>query len=279
MPRERLGVALLFDAEATAAVDVLRRALGADDVERLPAHLTLVPPVNVRVDELDDARDLLLDEARRTEPFRLLLGPARTFLPINPVLYLEVGGDVPSVDQLRDRIFRPPLERNLTWPFQPHVTVLDGGAEARIRAAVEALADVRIAVAVEAVHLLQEFNDEGVRSWRPIFEAPLGAPAVVGRGGLELELEVGEKPYAGRALGVTARRGREVVGTAVGWTDGTRARLLEVRVADRARREGVGTHLVAAFASAAADRGATSVDAVDHPFLARVGFVDGRRAL
>jgi 2'-5' RNA ligase len=279
MPRERLGVALLFDAEATAAVDTLRRALGADDVERLPAHLTLVPPVNVRVDELDDARHLLLDAARRTEPFRLTLGPARTFLPINPVLYLEVGGDVASVDALRDRIFRPPLERNLTWPFQPHVTVRDGGGEVRIRAAVEALADVRIDVAITRVHLLKEHNDEGERSWRPIFEATLGEPAVVGRGGLELELEVGEKPYAGRSLGVTARRGARVVGTAVGWTDGEHARLLDVHVDADVRREGIGAHLVAAFSSAAAERGALTVEAVDHPFLQRNGFESGRRSL
>jgi GNAT superfamily N-acetyltransferase len=129
------------------------------------------------------------------------------------------------------------------------------------------------------VHLLKEHNDGGERSWRPIYEATLGEPGVVGRGGLELELEVGEKPYAGRALGVTARRGGRVVGTATGWTDGELARLLEVHVDVEARREGVGAHLVAAFASAAADRGATRVDAVDHPFLARVGFVDGRRAL
>jgi 2'-5' RNA ligase len=279
MPRERVGVALLFDAPATAAVDTLRRALGADDVERLPAHLTLVPPVNVRLDELDDAFDLLRDAAHRTEPFRLQLGPARTFLPINPVLYLEVGGEVRSVDLLRDRIFRPPLERNLTWPFQPHVTILDGGDESRIRAAVEALADVRIEVDITQVHLLKEHNDEGVRSWRPIFEATLGEPGVVGRGGLELELEVGEKPYAGRSLGVTARRGDRTVGTATGWTDGEQARLLDVHVDVGARREGVGAHLVAAFASAAAARGASHLDAVDHPFLERVGFVDGRRAL
>jgi 2'-5' RNA ligase len=277
MPRERLGVALLFPAEASAAVDVLRRALGADDVERLPPHLTLVPPVNVHHDELEDARELLRDAARRTEPFRLTLGPARTFLPINPVLYLEVGGDVPFVDTLRDRIFRPPLERNLTWPFQPHVTLLDKGDESRLRAAVEALADVRIELDIEHVHLLQEFNDDGVRFWQPIFEAPLGAPAVVGRGGLELELQVGERPYAGRSLGVTARRGGHVVGVAFGWTHGEAARLLDVNVEPDARHQGVGAHLVAAFASAAADRGATSIDAVEHPFLTRLGFFGGRR--
>ena len=117
MPRQRLGVALLLPEPAASEVDTLRRAMGADDVDRLPSHLTLVPPVNVHDDDMPAALDLLRDAAQRTTPFSLTLGPPRTFLPINPVLYLEVGGDVAAVDALRNRIFRPPLERNLTWPF------------------------------------------------------------------------------------------------------------------------------------------------------------------
>jgi 2'-5' RNA ligase len=231
----------------------------------------LVPPVNVRVEDLDDARDLLLDAARRTQPFRLTLGPARTFLPINPVLYLEVGGDVPAVDALRDKIFRPPLERRLTWPFQPHVTLRDQADEARIRAAVETLADWRAEVTIEAVHLLRE---EPGRVWIPVFEATFGEPAVVGRGGLELELDVGQGVE--RPLVVTARRDGRVVGTATGFT----GRLLDVQVEPDERGRGVGAKLVAAFCSAAAERGVQVVTApAGNAFLERMGFVDGRRKL
>lgn len=302
MPRRRLGVALLLPRPASAEVDVLRRSLGADDVDRLPSHLTLVPPVNVREDDLDSALDLLRDAAARTTPFRLMLGPPRTFLPINPVLYLEVGGDVASVDKLRDRIFRPPLERNLTWPFQPHVTLLDQGSEERIRAAQEALAGYRAEVLLERVHLLQEFNEEGTRYWRPIAEAAFDAPGVVGRGGLELELEIGERlsvdaaQFRDRAfdqwqehrfgaawrmepLAVTARRGRRIVGTADGDTRPNGEAYLEnLIVAPDARLEGIGAHLVAAFSSAAADRGATYVTlcteagGLAEPFYERLGF-------
>lgn len=302
MPRRRLGVALLLPQPVRAEVDVLRRSLGADDVDRLPSHLTLVPPVNVREDDLDAALDLLRDAAARTRSFRLVLGPPRTFLPINPVLFLEVGGDVAAVDGLRDRIFRPPLERNLTWPFQPHVTLLDQGSEERIRAAQEALADYRAEVLLERVHLLQEFNDEGTRYWRPIAEAGFGAPAVVGRGGLELEVEVGERlsvdaaqfrdrafdqwqhqrfgaPWHSAPVAVTARRDGRIVATADGEVrpDGE-AYLNRLIVAPDARREGVGAHLVAAFSSAAADRGATFVTlrtedgGPSEGFYARVGF-------
>lgn len=282
MPRQRLGVVLLLPPPVAAEVDVLRRAVGATDLERLPPHLTLVPPVNVRDDDLDSALDLLRDAARRTRPFRLVLGPVRTFLPINPVLYLEVGGEVAAVDALRDKVFRPPLERNLTWPFQPHVTLLDGGDEDQLRAAQDVLAGFRTEVLIERVHVLREQKDEGVRSWRPIAEAAFGEPAVVGRGGLELELEVGERLSVDvpRPLAVTGRRDGVVVGTATGGTDGDVATLADVHVDAGVRGEGIGRQLVAAFASAAADRGArVLVGPSGNGFLEALGFVGGRRDL
>jgi 2'-5' RNA ligase/GNAT superfamily N-acetyltransferase len=297
MARQRVGVVLLLPAPVGEAVDVLRRALGADDVDRLPSHLTLVPPVNVRDDEMDSALDLLRDAAERTMPFPLALGPARTFLPTNPVLFLEVGGDVAPVDKLRDKIFRAPLERNLTWPFHPHVTLLDNGDEAKIRAAVDALADVRYRCVVDRVHLLRESNDEGVRSWHPIAEAVFGGGSVVGRGGLELDLDVTEavpidarrwadaawaahgSPWPKRPLAVTARRDGRIVGLADGDTrPNGEAYLAHLIVSPDVRGEGVGAHLVAAFSSAAADRGATFVSLRTEdggptlPFYDRLGF-------
>jgi 2'-5' RNA ligase/ribosomal protein S18 acetylase RimI-like enzyme len=283
---------------------VLRRALGADDLERMPPHITLVPPVNVRDDDLDDALDRLRDAAGRTRPFRLVLGPPGTFLPTNPVLFLQVAGDVPAVDGLRDRVFRPPLERPLTWPFHPHVTVLDNGDPARIRAGVEALAGWQAAAVLDRVHLMQEERreEDGERWWRPIAEATFGAPAVVGRGGLELEQEVTGAlsidaigfrdrafeahqhqrfggPWRPDALAVTARRGGRIVGTADGDVRPTgEAHLSKLIVGADLRGEGIGAHLVAAFASAAAARGAsfvslrTEADGPARSFFERLGF-------
>jgi 2'-5' RNA ligase/GNAT superfamily N-acetyltransferase len=297
-------VALLLPPAVAAEVDGLRRALGSDDIDRLPPHLTLVPPVNVREDELDDALDRVRDAAHRTRPFRLELGPPATFLPVNPVLYLAVAGDVVAVDALRDRVFRPPLERPLTWPFHPHVTVLDGGDPDRIRAAVDVLAGWRAEVVLERLHLLEEWHrPDGVRAWRPIADAAFGEPAVVGRGGLELELEVTERlpadasalrdevfdaadqarfgePWRPEPLAVVARRRGRVVGAVEGRVrpHGV-ADVSTLAVAAEHRREGVGAHLVAAFASAAADRGATRLTVRTEAggeaagFYRRLGFV------
>jgi len=114
------------------------------------------------------------------------IGPPATFLPDNPVLYLEVGGpDLPGLGRLRDTVFGYPLERSLTWPFVPHVTLADGAEPDRIRAALVALADFTVPVTLDRIHLLEEGE---ARTWRPLADCPLGPADLVGRGGFEAEL-------------------------------------------------------------------------------------------
>jgi 2'-5' RNA ligase/GNAT superfamily N-acetyltransferase len=270
--RRRFGVVLLLRGAVGAEVDGLRRALGDPALGRVPPHVTLVPPVNVREQDVDAALGVLRSAAAATRPFRLTIGPPTTFLPDNPVLYLAVDGPVETV---RDRVFRAPLARTLTWPFVPHVTLLDGGAEARLRAAVEALADYRAEVLVDRVHLLEERRrDDGVRVWEPVADVPFAAPAVIGRGGLELEVGESEamapdvaawfdgawSEYDARGdepLVLTARRSGDIVGVAKGFVRGEEGHLERLITAPDVRGEGVGSHLLAAFEAAAVERGAT----------------------
>lgn len=285
MPKARLGVALLLPPAVAAEVDGLRRALGDGALGRIPPHLTLVPPVNVREDRLGDALAVLRAAASATRPLTLAVGPPATFLPDNPVLYLAVGGDVAALRELRDAVFVEPLARTLTWPWVPHVTLADDAEPGRIAAALEALADYRAEVRVDRVHLLRE---EPGRVWVPLADAPFTAPAVVGRGGLPLELVVTDAADpetavlvgAGRPFVVSARRDGGVVGTAAGATGAAEARLTTLVVAAGQRRQGVGTHLLAAVESLAAERGCTALVAdVDRggdgeSFLRHRGWMD-----
>ena len=272
MPRSRLGVALLLAPPLAAEVDGLRRALGDGALGRIPPHLTLVPPVNVAADRLDDALRVLREAAAATRPFTVVLGPPATFLPDSPVVHLPVAGDAAAVADLRGRVFRPPLARSLTWPFVPHVTLADGAPAERIAAALVALHDYRVEATFSRVHLLEEGKG---RVWEPVADAPFAAPAVVGRGGLPLELTVTSRPdVAGRALldgerraceaelgvperasfALTARREGDVVGVAEGWTAGGTGFLSGLVVAPPYRGQGVGSKLLAAFESLAAER-------------------------
>lgn len=288
MPKARLGVALLLPDAVAAEVDGLRRALGDGALGRIPAHLTLVPPVNVREDRLGEALAVLRSAAAATRPLALSLGPPATFLPDNPVLYLAVGGDLDGMRRLRDAVFADPLERPLTWPWVPHVTVADEAAPERIASALAALADYRVDVRVDRVHLLREGPG---RVWEPIADAPLAPAVVVGRGGLPLDLVVTDRPDpegaallgGGRPFCVTARRDGAVVGVASGSTEGDEARLGALVVAEHARGEGIGSHLLAAAVSLAGERGCRAVVAAGaaggEAFLRHRGWVDDGRGL
>jgi 2'-5' RNA ligase/GNAT superfamily N-acetyltransferase len=279
MPRRRLGVALLLPPSVDREVDALRLASDDGALGRIPAHLTLVPPVNVREDAMGEALAVLRRTAAATRPFTVVLGPPATFLPDNPTLHLPVSGQgLDAIRELRDRVFVPPLERPLTWPFVPHVTLADEMEPQRIAAAIEALAGYRTVVTFERVHLLEEHKGPDGRVWQPIADASFAAPAIVGRGGIELELSVSEAPdveavafarrewdaYRAEVLGpeapdrqpfaIVARRDGAVAGVAEGWTHGGVAHLRDLIVAADQRGQGVGSRLLAAFESLAAER-------------------------
>ena len=305
MPRQRLGVALLIPPPVGTEIDGLRTAVGDDDTGRIAPHVTLVPPVNVREDEIDAAVAVVQRAAASTPMLRLTLGPVTTFSPVSPTIHLEVGGDLDPLHRLRDAVFVPPLERNLTHPFVPHVTLTEESD--RIDAAVAALRDYRAEVVLDRVHLMRESrDDDGVRIWRPIANALLGAtPAVIGRGGLELELETMSAPSPEAArfsaeawrqhdvdrfgevrppfeqLTIVARRDGAVVGVAIGeLRDGVDAYLADLIVDRTVRGEGVGAHLLRAFESEAAKRGATyatlrtGAGERQHDFYLRHGWTD-----
>ncbi len=250
-----------------------------------------------------DALSVLREAGAAVGPLTLQLGPPATFMPDNPTLYLAVSG--PGLDELhtlRERVFVPPLERPLTWPFVAHVTIADEMEAGRITAAVEALAGYRATVTFERVHLLEETKTPTGRVWRPIADASFARPAIVGRGGIELELTVsahGDEEVAAfeqrewdayrvDTLGpdaddedpftIVARGEGQIVGYASGYTQGGVAYLRRLMVASQQRGQGIGSKLLAAFESLAAERDArhlglrTYVDSAAYGFYLQRGW-------
>src|SRR5690606_32131266 len=154
--RRRLAVAVLPPPDVSSSIDALRRALGDPDVDRIPPHITLVPPVNVATERFEEALGVLRDAGRAVAPFGLRVGPPTTFLPATPVLYLAVDGEMDDLQALRDAVFVAPLERTLEWPFVAHLTLLADAAPDHIRAAIDALAAARFDFHVREVTLLEE---------------------------------------------------------------------------------------------------------------------------
>jgi 2'-5' RNA ligase len=267
-------VALLLDPPLSDEVDGLRRALGDPSLGRVPPHLTLVPPVNIRAGDLPAALARLRAAAAAFRaPLRLTLGPVATFWPDNPVIYLDVGGDLPQLRKLRDSVFAPPLERALSWPWVPHVTLADTAGESRIQAALAALDRYAAVAKVDRVVLLEQ---HGGQHWTAIADAAFGSPVVVGTGGLAVEISRGRVvdpeawsvvhetvPAPEESAGgdrchplpsffpivLTARRESEVAGVAVAWRAEEGAHVAVV-VASAVRRQGIGAQLLGHLESA-----------------------------
>jgi len=187
--RRRLGVALLLDPPASVEVEGLRRALGDTSLGHVAPHLTLVPPVNVRAAELEDALRLVRRAAATQDgPLWVELGPVETFVPVTPVVYLGVGGpDLGRLGRLKSTVLSGPLLRAERWPWVPHVTLADEAPPEQAAAALQALAHYRSRISFDRVVVLEERG----RHWHPLADTCFGPPRVVGRGGLELEITEG----------------------------------------------------------------------------------------
>ncbi len=193
MPKLRLASALLIPPPEATEIDGLRRACGDGMLGRVDAHVTLVEPINVREESLDEVEQIMRDAAAATPgPLTLTFGPALSFHPESPVLYLAVDGDLDELAALRTAMRVGPFAREAAWPFVPHVTIGTDLSEERLDAGVAALAEFSTTVSLTHVHVLQEQRDpDEVRRWRPIADAALGGRTVSGRGGIELEVTEG----------------------------------------------------------------------------------------
>ena len=283
-PRRRFTVSLVLTGDVAREIDGIRRGLGAAALERIAPHVTLVPPVNVREDRVDEACALVGEAAHDTAPLHLELGPPRSFFPAAPVVFLEVGGDLGPVGELRARLLDGPLvppHGREERPFVPHVTLDQRIEPERIPAVLETLSAYRRAVTIEEVTIL-EF-DEGQRRWAVLSQFRFERPRIVGRGGLEVELETGPRlaPAAARfqraewqgyleasygegtppdePFAITARVGGEIVGTATGELRRDCCHLGILVVSPEWRSQGVGSHLMRAVERLATERGAPLV--------------------
>ena len=273
MARQRLGVVLVVPQPLAAQVDGLRRALGDGALGRIAPHLTLVPPVNVHERDLPKAFAVVRAAASAVAPLALRIGPVRTFAPVNPVAYLQVGeagAALERLEELRTRCLQGPLQRESEHDFVPHVTVADDLPADRLTSAALVLADFSVDVTFDRVHVLAELPG---RLWRPVAEAPLGEQlATIGRGSLPLDLVISGRPdaeaasllaleseSAGLPFAVTALREGEVVAAAWGWSARGALEVADLVVSPEHRGQGIGRHLLAAIGALAWRRDCTSV--------------------
>ncbi|MSX75322.1 MAG: hypothetical protein F2744_06620, partial [Actinobacteria bacterium] len=188
MPRRRVAVALLPPAGLSAKIQAVRSLLGDPRIDRIAPHLTLVPPVNLADQDVEQLQGLLRSVGSATTPFTLTLGPISSFSPNTPTLHLAVQGDLAALRALREQLRVPPVNRPDVWPFTAHVTLRDSVPADQIPPALQLFTGELPPWHVSRLYLLEFSPLNKAEVWLPIIEEPFEAPVVVGRGGVELLL-------------------------------------------------------------------------------------------
>ncbi len=277
----------MVPGEAAVEIDGLRRALSSSDIDRIGPHVTVVPPVNVPEGELAEACAVVRSAAAESPPLALELGPAESFLPVNPVCYLAVTGSdsaLSLLSTLSRRLARGPLgppASRAVQPFVPHVTVKRNMEPGQLASALTVLSGYRAHVVFEDVTVLE--YDEAERRWNSLLAVALRRPVTVGRGGVEIELSLsrqldpvacewsrrewqqfsvgqyGVRFRADEPLVITARIQGAVAGVAELELRGGTCRLARLIVGAGRRGEGVGRQLLRAVEGEAVERGCPRV--------------------
>jgi 2'-5' RNA ligase len=168
-----IGVAVEIPSPWAKLLQGARERFGDPLARAIPAHLTLLPPTVVQRVALGRIEDHLEQVGQGTVGFEIVLAGTDTFRPVSPVVFVRVQEGGAACDRLQREVRTGPLERPLTFPFHPHVTVAHHLDDDALDRAAKELAD--FAAAFDARHfVLYEHGTDGV--WRPRrrfgFQAP-----------------------------------------------------------------------------------------------------------
>jgi 2'-5' RNA ligase len=144
-------------------------------IAHMPAHLTILPPRELRGTE-QAALEFLEEACSRVVPFDVEMGDVETFLHTTPTVFIQVQRAAYRMRELHDQLCSRGLNCNEAWPYIPHLTILktDLDQQARDAAAVakERWAQFRGTRVIHVDELMFVRETDGV--WQDVAPVPLG---------------------------------------------------------------------------------------------------------
>jgi 2'-5' RNA ligase len=170
-----VGVAIAIPEPHATVLTNWRRRVGDPAADLIWPHVTLLPPTPVPVDAMDKIEMHLADAAAAHRPFVMHLSGTGTFRPTSPVVFIQIARGVADCELLEKTIRQGPLERDLPFPYHPHVTVAQEIDDTGLDLAYDGLAGFVARFPVDGFGLFSRDPDERWR-WRTEF-ALGGGPA------------------------------------------------------------------------------------------------------
>ena len=164
-----VGVAIAIPEPYGGRLQARRASFGDAHAGSIPTHITLLPPTALSAARADVGAHLSVDEhlsavAATTEPFEVHLRGTATFRPVSPVVFVPLVEGIAGCELLERQVRRGPLQRDLLFPYHPHVTVAHDLSDQQLDEAFRVLADFDCRFEVREFHLYEHGRD-GV--WRP----------------------------------------------------------------------------------------------------------------
>jgi len=182
--RRNIGVAFGLPEPFNRELQGWRDRLGDPNAHRIVPHITLLPPTEVHSARLADIEEHLRKVAADEEPFDIQLRGSATFLPVSPVVFVPLVLGIAHCERIEEKVRSGPLQRELRFPYHPHVTVAhDLPAEALDRA-FDALAGYEASFQVRGFTLFEQGPDD---TWRPQRDFVFGAGGLPGPASRPLE--------------------------------------------------------------------------------------------
>ncbi|MEV5952898.1 2'-5' RNA ligase family protein [Streptomyces sp. NPDC051987] len=172
-----IGVSIAVPEPHGSLLQERRAGFGDAAAHGIPTHVTLLPPTEVAEGALAAVEAHLSEVAATGRPFPMRLCGTGTFRPLSPVVYVRVvqGADDCAWLQQRVRDASGPLDRELQFPYHPHVTVAHGIDEAAMDRAFAELADFEAEWPCMGFALYEQGAD-GV--WRRLRDYAFGSSVV-----------------------------------------------------------------------------------------------------
>jgi 2'-5' RNA ligase len=150
-----------------------RSKVGDPQALLVPPHVTLLPPTEVLRSERPAIGAHLADVARRHPPFAMHLSGTGTFRPVSEVVFVAVARGIGDCELLASDVRRGPLNRSLSYPYHPHVTVAHDVPGDMLELVYSGLADLSAEFAVEH---FTEYEQTPSGAWAVAREYRLSGP-------------------------------------------------------------------------------------------------------
>jgi 2'-5' RNA ligase len=166
-----IGISLEVPEPHATRLRSRRAAYGDPQAEFVPTHVTLLPPTEVDPAALAEIEEHLAKVAGETEPFLMRLRGTGTFQPVSPVVFVQIAQGIGECETLESKVRSGVLDRELQFPYHPHVTVAHDLDDTALEFAMADLAEYRAEFGIDRLKLYEQ-SAEG--HWHVLREFPFG---------------------------------------------------------------------------------------------------------